>query len=114
MLGSYIVFPLLAYFKLGNTISHEQASIIIGQHFSPVKDKLLNTLQLKRQSELNADQKGLIDASINQKLTELKLVPFNSAIHIEENSKYLKYLLSPLAVIIIVFFAAPFQHLLSF
>lgn len=107
VLGTYIIFPLLAYFRLGNTISHEQASIIIGQHFSPIKDKLLNTLQLKRQSELNENHKELIDASINQKLIELKPVPFNSAIHIQENSKYLKYLLAPLAVIIIVFFSAP-------
>lgn len=107
VLGSYIIFPLLLYFRLGKTISHEQASIIIGQHFAPVKDKLLNTLQLKRQSELNIEQKELIDASINQKLAELKPVPFNSAIHIEENTKYLKYLLAPLAIIIIVFFAAP-------
>ncbi len=107
VLAAYIILPLLAYFRLGNTISHEQASAIIGRHFTPVKDKLLNTLQLKRLSELNPEQRNLIDASINQKIAELKPVPFTSAIHINENRKYLKYLLAPLAIIIIVFFAAP-------
>jgi hypothetical protein len=107
VLAAYIILPLLAYFRLGNTISHEQASAIIGRHFTPVKDKLLNTLQLKKLSELNPEQRSLIDASINQKIAELKPVPFTSAIHINENRKYLKYLLAPLAIIIIVFFAAP-------
>jgi hypothetical protein len=105
--AAYIVYPLLAYFRLGNTISYEQASTIIGRHFTPVRDKLLNTLQLKKLSGLNPDQRSLIDASINQKIAELKPVPFTSAIHIHENTKYLKYLLAPLAIIIIVFFAAP-------
>jgi len=106
-LAAYIIHPLLAYFKLGTTISYEQASSIIGRHFTPIKDKLLNTLQLKKLSVLNPEQRNLIDASINQKIAELRLVPFTSAIHINENTKYLKYLLVPLAIIVIVFFAAP-------
>jgi len=107
VLAAYIIHPLLAFFKLGNTISYEQASAIIGRHFTPVKDKLLNTLQLKKLSGLNPEQRSLIDASINQKIAELRPVPFTSAIRINENKKYLKYLLGPLAIIIIVFFAAP-------
>ncbi|MFA6945095.1 MAG: hypothetical protein WC220_04255 [Pedobacter sp.] len=105
--GNYIILPLLAFFRLGNTISHEQASVIIGRHFTPVKDKLLNTLQLKRLSDQNQDQRVLINASINQKVAELRPVPFTSAIHIEDNRKYLKYLMAPLAIIIFVFFSAP-------
>ncbi|MDP3467139.1 MAG: hypothetical protein Q8S11_02320 [Daejeonella sp.] len=107
VLGTYIILPLLAYFRLGNTISHEQASAIIGKHFTPVKEKLLNTLQLKKLSELNPEQRSLIDASINQKIAELKPVPFTSAIHINENRKYLKYVLAPLAIFVFVFFSAP-------
>jgi hypothetical protein len=106
-LAAYIIHPLLAYFKLGTLISYEQASSIIGRHFTPIKDKLLNTLQLRKLSGLNPEQRNLIDASINQKIAELRLVPFTSAIHINENTKYLKYLLVPLAIIVIVFFAAP-------
>lgn len=107
ILISYIILPLLAYFRLGKTISHEQASAIIGLHFNPVKDKLLNTLQLKKLSDLNPDHRSLIDASINQKIAELRPVPFSSAIHIGDNRKYIKYALAPLAVIIFIFFSAP-------
>lgn len=107
ILSTYIILPLLAYFKLGKTISHEQASAIIGSHFHPVKDKLLNTLQLKRLSDLNPDQRSLIEASIDQKIAELRPVPFSSAIHIRDNRRYIKYALAPMAIIIFVFFSAP-------
>ena len=41
ILTYYIINPLLSYFKLGKIISYERASLIIGDHFYPVKDKLL-------------------------------------------------------------------------
>jgi len=107
ILTTYIIIPLLSYFRLGKSISHEQASNIIGNHFQPVKDKLLNTLQLKKLSDINPEQRALIDASINQKIAELRPVPFRSAVHIGDNRRYLKYALAPMAVIVILFFAAP-------
>jgi hypothetical protein len=103
----YILIPLLSYLKLGKSISHEQASSIIGEHFSPIKDKLLNTLQLKKLYESNPEQRQLIDASINQKITELKPIPFNLAIRLNDNIKYLKFSLAPLAILIFIFFASP-------
>ncbi len=103
----YITIPLLRYFRLGKTISHEQASAIIGQHFYPIKDKLLNTLQLKRLSDLNPGQRLLINASIDQKVADMRSVPFTSAVHIRDNRKYLKYALLPMGLIITIFFAAP-------
>ena len=48
-LWKFIFTPLLHYFRLGKLISHEEAAKIIGTHFSDVKDKLLNVLQLKNQ-----------------------------------------------------------------
>ncbi|MEJ7779215.1 MAG: DUF4175 family protein [Daejeonella sp.] len=107
ILVTYIILPLLAYLKLGKTISHEQASDIIGDHFQSVKDKLLNTLQLKKLSDINPGQRALIDASIDQKIAELRPVPFSSAVHIQDNRKYIKFALIPMSAIVIVFFAAP-------
>ena len=103
----YIGIPALSYFKLGKRISHEQASNIIGQHFGHIKDKLLNTLQLKNLYDLNPEQGQLIEASVKQKVAELKPIPFNLAIKLNENVKYLKFVLSPLAVLLFIFFAAP-------
>lgn len=107
ILGFYIIVPLLSFFKLGKRINYEQASIIIGEHFKPLKDKLLNTLQLKKLADESPAQRLLIEASINQKISELRPVPFTKAVHSEENRRYLKYALAPLAVIILIFFTAP-------
>ncbi|GIV34862.1 MAG: ATPase [Chitinophagales bacterium] len=102
----WVGLPLLHYYRLGKIISHEQAARIIGTHFQNVQDRLLNILQLKRQSE-SAQDKTLIEASINQKIESIKLVPFTAAIDLKSNRKYLRYLVVPLLALILIFFSAP-------
>lgn len=102
----WVFAPLLHYFRLGKVISHEQAAQIIGEHFTDVKDKLLNILQLKRQSE-NTAKTGLLLASINQKTEEIKPIPFRAAINLGQNRKYLRYALPPLMLLLVLLFAAP-------
>lgn len=106
-LAIWVVLPMLHYFRLGKVISHEKAASIIGDHFSDVKDKLLNILQLKSQADTNSVSRDLILASINQKSEEVKPVPFQRAIDLAQNRKYLKYALPPLLLLIILLFAAP-------
>ena len=106
ILWRFVIISLLKLFKIGNTISDEYAAEIIGRHFTEVKDKLLNTLQLKKLNEETPNSE-LITASINQKISELKPIPFTSAVDFSLNKKYLKYPLIPLAVIIIILFTAP-------
>ncbi len=102
----YIIVPTLKLFRLGKTLSYKEASLIVGNHFPEVKDKLLNTLQLQEShGVINSD--SLLAASIEQRTSELSPVPFTSAIDLGENTKYLKYALPPLAVILILLFAAP-------
>ncbi len=105
-IAMWILIPLLHYFRLGQVISHEQAATIIGQHFTNVKDKLLNILQLKRQAD-EASDTALILASINQKSEEIRLVPFQAAIDLSQNRRYLKYALPPLLLLLVLLFAAP-------
>ncbi len=105
-LAQWVVLPLLRYFRLGSVISHEQAAAVIGNHFTDVKDKLLNILQLKHQAD-TLENKELIMASVNQKTEEIKLVPFKSAINLSQNRKYLRYALPPLLLLLILLFAAP-------
>ncbi len=102
----WVFMPLLRYFRLGKVISHEQAAEIIGEHFTNVKDKLLNILQLKKQAGSSPDA-ALIMAGINQKTEEIKPVPFPTAINLSQNKKYLRYALPPLLLLLIVLFAAP-------
>jgi len=101
-----VILPLLQIFKLGSVISHQKAAQIIGQHFGNVKDKLLNVLQLKEQSAAMSDA-SLIEASINQKINDIKLVPFTQAIDLSKNRKYIKYALLPLLGLIGIVTLAP-------
>ena len=106
ILGKYIFLPLSRLLKLGKTISHEQAAEIVGTHFSEVKDKLLNTLQLKKLADGTGDNE-MLRAAIDQKMAELRPVPFVNAVNLGENKRYLKYAAIPLAAFIFVLFAAP-------
>lgn len=105
-LYKWVALPLMHYFNLGKVISHEQAALIIGDHFANVKDKLLNILQLRQQSN-NAIYAELITASINQKSNEIRLVPFQSAIDLGKNRKYLRYALPPVLLLLFLLLGAP-------
>ena len=93
--------------KLGKHLSFDEASVIIGNHFADIKDKLLNTLQLHKLSEHLPENNQLILASIDQKILELEPVPFYTAVRITDNRKYLKYLFIPLSIILLIGIIAP-------
>ncbi|UUC46309.1 DUF4175 family protein [Flavobacterium cerinum] len=92
----FILFPLFKLFKLQKGIDYSQASLIIGNHFTEVNDKLTNFLQLYSQS----DKSELLLASIEQKATSLNPVPFGNAINFKKNVKYLPYAIIPLLCLI--------------
>jgi len=92
VLISFIFIPLLKLNKIGKIISYDQAATIIGNHFSNVQDKLLNVLQLQSNKILNGSN-DLLVAGINQKINELQPVAFTKAVDLNENRKYLKYVL---------------------
>ena len=102
-----IAVPLVKLFRMGPVISHEQAAAIVGSHFAQVKDKLLNTLQLREQALQDPGQRALIEASIAQRSRELSPVPFAQAIDLRHNRRYLRYALPPVGVLLILLFAAP-------
>jgi len=101
VLVKYIAIPLSKLRRFGKLISYEEAAGIIGLHFGNVQDKLLNVLQLQNEKALYGSDE-LLMAGINQKINELKPVPFASAINIADNKKYLKYALPPLFLTICI------------
>jgi hypothetical protein len=105
-LWQWVAIPLLHYFRLGKVINHEQAAVIIGNHFGDVKDKLLNILQLRGQAN-NPMYAELIRASINQKSESIKLVPFQAAIDLSRNRKHLRWALPPLLLLLFLMQCAP-------
>lgn len=110
ILLKFVIIPVLKLFKLGKIISYEESARIIGKHFDNIKDKLLNTLQL---NELKNDDLAryigieLIEASIEQKIKELRPIPFTLAINFAKNKKYLKYLVLPVIVFLCIFLVSP-------
>lgn len=102
----WIGVPFAKYLRLGKVISHENAATIIGDHFGDVKDKLLNILQLKHQAERMGNPE-LVLAGIDQKSEDIKLVPFKNAIDLGQNRKYLRFVLPPLLLLMVILFAAP-------
>lgn len=95
VLTRFIIIPVLKLNRFGKVLSYEEASSIIGSHFGSIQDKLLNTLQLQQNHAFTGSNELLL-AGINQKIAELRPVPFSSAINIADNRRYLKYVIPPL------------------
>ena len=87
----FILIPLAQLFKLRKGIDQEEASKLIGNHFSEVDDKLLNVLQLNQK----LDQSDLLIASIEQKSGELKPIPFQTAVEFKSNLKHVRLIALP-------------------
>ncbi|MBG66078.1 MAG: hypothetical protein CMP73_05425 [Flavobacteriales bacterium] len=107
--AKFILYPLLLLLKIGNVISYKEAAKIIGLHFVEVEDKLINILELNEMSE--QDNK-LISASIDQKIANIKPVPFKKAIDISENLKHIKWVALP-SFVIFLFFVSNKEHIIT-
>lgn len=101
LLFRFILFPIFKLIKLQKGLNYEEASQIIGTHFTEVSDKLLNFLQLTNQD----NPSELLLASIDQKANTLQPVPFSNAINFANNKKFLPYLITPLVLIFLFIFS---------
>ena len=102
-----VLLPILKLRRIGKVISYDFAALIIGDHFSGIRDQLINTLQLKALSNNELENRDLILASIDQKINHLKPIPFLSAINLAQNRKYLKYALLPIFLVLTILIASP-------
>lgn len=107
VVGRFIIIPLLRLFRLGPVISYEEAAGIVGTHFAEVQDKLLNTLQLHGMAAAQTQHSALIDAAIDQRNKELGGIPFVNAIDLRRNTRYLRYAVPPLAILLVLLLTAP-------
>lgn len=103
-----VINPLLKLFRIGKTISHKQAGIILGKHFPQVQDKLQNTLELTEIANENNEANDLIIASINQRTEQLKSIPFVKAVNLNKNLKYFKYFIPVGLIFAAIFTFWPF------
>jgi hypothetical protein len=102
----FLVIPLTGMYRLRKTMSYEDASAIIGKHFPDVKDRLLNTLQLKQEADKQASSELLV-AAISQRTEQLKPIVFTEAVNIKQNIKYARFVLIPVTLYTIIYLLAP-------
>ena len=79
-------------------LGHEESAKMIGAYFPVIHDRLLNVIQLS----LDPKETALLEAGIAQKSKQLENVVFENAIDLRENIRYLKYLLVPFALIVLI------------
>lgn len=99
---SLIIIPFLKQIKLIKGISLADAAKIVGNHFSEIKDSLLNLLQLEN-SSMNPAQQELLIAAITNKTQKLKPLHFNIAIRFNFKKYRLYFILFIIGIIIISF-----------
>ncbi len=100
----WLLLPLSKLFAIGSPISDEEAARQIGRYFPEIEDKLLNTLQLQ---QAGWGSNELVAASIAQKTAKIGVIPFNQAINLGENTKYIKYLIIPVLIIMLLWVLVP-------
>lgn len=90
LLIQWVILPFLKYLDIIKPdFSHHDLARKIGHHFPEIEDKLINALQLET---ISVQDNSLIIASIDQYLSQLTPIPFNTAINIRVNLKYAKYI----------------------
>ena len=102
----WLAKPILAYFKISSSINEYQANEILQQHFPELKDQLKNILELENMRNSNYST-ALIEKAIQQKSSNIRLIPFEQAVKIKANLKYAKIIGLPILIISVLFFYSP-------
>ncbi len=103
-LVAYCIFRFLkkpiAWWLYQKGLDQNDSARLIGSYFPSVQDRLLNLLQL------SSDQSGsaLLEAGVHQKSKLFDKISFDQAIDLKENRQYLKYLLIPTSIIVVILF----------
>lgn len=99
LLYRFLFIPILRLFEFKKGLSTMEASILIGNYFPEVRDKLVNVFQLASQP----DKGELVLASIEQKSRELRVIPFQLAVSFKRSLRYAPYAILPFFVVLFSF-----------
>ena len=101
----YFIIPITNLIRFRKKMSDKEAAVLIGKFFPEIKDKLLNTLQLTDNINVNSNDELLL-ATIEQRTKNLQTFNFSDAVNLKENYKYLKIFGISFAILIalIIFF----------
>ena len=98
LLYRFIVVPFLYLLRFKGGITNREASVLIGKHFPDVDDKLLNLLELSESKE----KTDLLLASIEQRASSLKPIPFAQAVDLRHGYSYAKYVFIPVGILLFI------------
>jgi hypothetical protein len=98
----FIIIPLLKLFHIIKPIDIKGSSRFIQNHFADIKDKLLNIIELSEinDSKYSAD---LLKASIDQKIADLNIFNFKSAVQFKNLKIIILYFLVSAVISISLF-----------
>jgi hypothetical protein len=84
-------------------LNEEQSARFIGSHLPTVKDRLVNLIQLATAAKAS----DLTYASVQQKSREFEPLSFDTVVDLRENTKQLKYLAIPVALVLLILLINP-------
>ena len=105
--GLVYVFVIRAFQRSLNpdrSLTDEEAAKRIGRIFPQIRDRLLNIIQLEK---LRGKNNRLVEASIRQKSGGMHSIDFSEAIRYSSNRKYLRFLVPPVLLALVLLIAAP-------
>lgn len=102
----FIIEPVLKLSKISKQMSDQDAAVLIGGLLPEIDDKVLNTLQLAQLDYTSADGE-YVRAAIEQRAANLNKVPFIGAIDLNDNWRYLKFVLPVVVVFFLVLLFNP-------
>ncbi len=115
----YLAIPSYKLIRYRKQMQVEEAARLIGIHFPEVNDRLVNTLQLLRKNDHDA-QSDLLNATLEQRISQMRFVPFVQAVNLKSNLNILRYAVVPVVVLLAVilflpaFISKPAERILRF
>lgn len=117
LLFKFIFIPIFYLLQIKKGMNFKDASILIGNYFNSIKDKLYNFIQLSDDSTSS----DLLIAALEQKEKELSPIPFNNAINYKKSYSLLPFAIIPVLIYLTFLLSgnsniinSPFNRILSY
>ena len=95
----YVLFPFLGLLRIGRRIQPKEAGRILGLYFKDeLNDQITNTLELHALIDKHPESSELLLAGIDQKAKAANILPFQKAINLKGNLRYVPFFIVPLLV----------------
>lgn len=102
----FVLLPLIKLFGIGKRVTYTDISVRLSLAFPDISDKLINIVELHNESNLNYSS-DLVEASIEQKISELRIYQFSDSIRFKDLRKITLLFLGVFFVVVATFIEFP-------